>query len=230
MIPEPCNDISHSILDKHKNSCIEYLHYFIIRCNVIFYIYILLTIICIYTALYTVHTHQFVTPASAWCSRNWYLAGHSTIIWFFVDHVSTVASSSCSYLSGVELSMLICCCSPFVSWFNLLCIQICSSARHCCKTLLFQLFCYLEWGCPFSSGRLGFCPPICCSLNVLVYHSILWKTLETVLPKNPRRAALSEILDPPHLSPAVVPLSKSLRSYVLPIQIFGWAATNLFPM
>ncbi len=62
---------------------------------------------------------------------------HSSIIHFFCSHMSTLTLSSCSWLSGVEPSMVLCCCSPSTSRVSELYIQRCPSAHNCCNELLF---------------------------------------------------------------------------------------------
>ena len=44
--------------------------------------------------------------------------------------------------------------------------------------------------------------------------------------EKPRGAAISEILDPAHLAPTIIPRSKSLRSLVLPILTFNQTVTE----
>ena len=50
-----------------------------------------------------------------------------------------------------------------------------------------------------------------------LYHSL--PTLETVVHKNPRRSAISEIPKPPCLAPTIMPQAKSLKSHFFPIMI-----------
>ena len=52
-----------------------------------------------------------------------------------------------------------------------------------------------------------------------VFHTILFKPF--FVHGNPKRSAISEILNPPCLAPAVIPQTKSLKSYFFPILTFG---------